>query len=218
MSHNGESWIERSPYNPLGICVYAQENGEEKSKEVVSPSDGPSKEANERLPEAFIKPAIETSTPAPSHTPVPISHTPITADTTKPEEPQVVPSAEINEKEKEAEGGKKKMSRRRVAILSPANETENTKGDQSNNLEDMIIKGEVVLRRPAVRSRTVNYGPSGSGEDRTGALRRQSLVMLQKGHTGEKGSRKFRAALRRDSIYEGHPGWESIRRLGTVVG
>ena len=44
------------------------------------------------------------------------------------------------------------------------------------------------------------------------------MCNLRKGETGEIGSRSFRQALRRDSIYEIHPaGWESIRKLISKV-
>ena len=80
------------------------------------------------------------------------------------------------------------------------------------------LASEVVLRtkRYPVRSQTINYGPACSR--RTGELRRQSLCMLRQGHTGEGGSRRFKAALKKDSVNEVHPGWESIRKLTKVVG
>ena len=94
----------------------------------------------------------------------------------------------------------------------------------------------MLLRQPRVlvRSQTVNYGTVSSAGPRDlrsvvtmtptplnyllSLLRRKSLVNLQKGHTGEGGSFRFRAALRKDSVHELHPGWNSIRKLGRVVG
>ena len=77
------------------------------------------------------------------------------------------------------------------------------------------IEGDVRLRRnPPSRSQTVtNRLPRRSVD-----LRRQSLCNLKKGETGELGSKSFRRALRRDSMHEVHPGWESIRKLSKVVG
>ena len=76
-------------------------------------------------------------------------------------------------------------------------------------------EGEVRLRRhPPSRSHTMSNRPPQRSVD----LRRQSLCNLRKGETGEMGSKNFRRALRRDSIYEIHPGWESIRKLSKVVG
>ena len=77
------------------------------------------------------------------------------------------------------------------------------------------VEGEVRLRRhPPSRSQTMSNRPPQRSVD----LRRQSLCNLRKGETGEMGSKNFRRALRRDSIYEIHPGWESIRKLSRVVG
>ena len=78
------------------------------------------------------------------------------------------------------------------------------------------VEGEQVrLRRhPPSRSQTMSNRPPQRSVD----LRRQSLCNLRKGETGEMGSKNFRRALRRDSIYEIHPGWESIRKLSKVVG
>ena len=75
--------------------------------------------------------------------------------------------------------------------------------------------GEVKLRRNTPsRSQTMCNRPPRRSVD----LRRQSLCMLKKGETGEMGSSNFRKALRRDSMHEIHPGWESIRKLSKVVG
>ena len=95
---------------------------------------------------------------------------------------------------------KKKISRRRVQLYVP---------EKKEPIEELV-------RRPPMRSRTFHHGPMGGP---TGSeMRRKSLSLLKQGHTGERGSLKFRAALRKDSIYEIHPGWETIRKLGRVVG
>ena len=91
-----------------------------------------------------------------------------------------------------------------------AKETKKTKPAFTFN-----VGGEVRLRRhPPSRSKTINNRQPQRSVD----LRRQSLCNLRKGQTGEMGSTNFRRALRRDSIYEIHPGWESIRKLSKVVG
>ena len=78
-----------------------------------------------------------------------------------------------------------------------------------------IAEVDVKLRRhPPSRSQTVNNRLPRRSVD----LRRQSLCNLKKGETGELGSKNFRRALRRDSMHEVHPGWESIRKLSKVVG
>ena len=107
-----------------------------------------------------------------------------------------------------------KKSRRQVVVNVP--------GTSPTIYEDQELRtgeggGDVVVLRRHVpsRSQTINLG---SCSKRTGELRRQSLCMLKQGHTGEKGSLKFRAALRRDSVNEVHPGWESIRKLTKVIG
>ncbi len=76
-------------------------------------------------------------------------------------------------------------------------------------------------RRAPMRSQTVCYRPHEYGSpfsEGAKEIRRQSISLIRQGHTGEKGSLRFRAALRRDASHEIHPGWESIRRLGRVVG
>ena len=100
---------------------------------------------------------------------------------------------------------------KKEAEKGDAKETENNKPAVTFN-----VGGEVRLRRhPPSRSQTIrNRQP----QPRSVELRRQSLCNLRKGETGEMGSTKFRRALRRDSIYEIHPGWESIRKLSKVVG
>ena len=76
------------------------------------------------------------------------------------------------------------------------------------------IGSDVKLRNPISRSQTVCNRPLRRSVD----LRRQSLCNLKKGQTGELGSKGFRRALQKDSVYEIHPGWESIRKLSKVVG
>ena len=97
---------------------------------------------------------------------------------------------------------------------------EGEKGDSQETRRKKLgvtfkVEGEVRLRRhPPSRSHTMSNRPPQRSVD----LRRQSLCNLRKGETGEMGSKNFRRALRRDSIYEIHPGWESIRKLSKVVG
>ena len=108
-----------------------------------------------------------------------------------------------------------RKQRRQGVILNTSTVTV-TEDQEKEGKENLVA--EVVLRtkRLPVRSQTINYGPACSR--RTGELRRQSLCMLRQGHTGEGGSRRFKAALKKDSINEVHPGWESIRKLTKVVG
>lgn len=94
----------------------------------------------------------------------------------------------------------------------------NVPPEEESEEEEQKEEGKTVVRRYPTRSQTVNYGATPPLSVKNKDLRRQSLVMLRQGHTGEGGSRKFKAALRRDSIYEVHPGWESIKRLSKVVG
>ena len=83
--------------------------------------------------------------------------------------------------------------------------------------ESALTGVEVVkLRAIPSRSLTVSYQPCRA--QRRSDLRQRSLLNLKRGHTGETESRKFRAALQRDSVYETHPGWESIKRLKKVIG
>ena len=121
------------------------------------------------------------------------------------------PVTERTAKVKISEEKRKKLSKRRVVLNV----------QEEEGLEEIEEEeGEEEKEKPVTyprRSYTVNYGLSPPCEGAAN-LRRQSLSMLRQGHTGERGSRRFRAALRRDSIYEEHPGWDSIRRLGKVVG
>jgi hypothetical protein len=76
-------------------------------------------------------------------------------------------------------------------------------------------KKKLIPRRP-MRSQTINYRSLSVQE--SDSFRRKSLVNLKRGRTGEGGSYRFQAALRRDSVHELHPGWNSIRKLGRAVG
>jgi len=148
----------------------------------------------------------------------------VTPPESPPSTPEIVISQEseeptkmtekVNKVKPISEEKRKKLSKRRK-VLDVPNEV---KGNPLEEIQEEEGEEPVVvrLRNPPTRSHTINYGPSCS----MGAysIRRQSLSMLRQGHTGERGSRRFRAALRRDSIYEQHPGWDSIRRLGRVVG
>ena len=94
-----------------------------------------------------------------------------------------------------------------MKLVAPGEEVEE---EGEGEGEEVVVR----LRRLPVRSQTVNYGTSKGVRE----LRRQSISLLRQGHTGERGSLKFRAALRKDAAHEIHPGWDSIRKLGRVVG
>ena len=102
----------------------------------------------------------------------------------------------------------------------PSNEKVETKKVEEKERKKKLgvtfmVEGEVRLRRnPPSRSQTM----SNRNQKRSVDLRRQSLCNLRKGQTGEMGSKSFQRALRRDSMHEIHPGWESIRKLSKVVG
>ena len=124
------------------------------------------------------------------------------------------PVIERTAKSKIPEEKRRKLSQRRVVL--------NVQDVEEEGLEEIKEEGEGEKEKEKLvtypqRSYSMSYGLL---QPREGAayLRRQSLSMLRQGHTGERGSWRFRAALRRDSIYEQHPGWDSIRRLGKVVG
>lgn len=110
----------------------------------------------------------------------------------------------------------KKLSRRRTDLPIPEDKPAESSEDEVFGETAAPASPEVRLRRAPIRSQTINYKAGYSSGAK--ALRRQSLSMLHHGHTGERGSLKFRAALRRDASHELHPGWNSIRRLGRVVG
>lgn len=143
-----------------------------------------------------------------------------TADISKP---PAVTITRVERREKEGSESpnttqkKMKVARRRVTLNVPPDEGA---GEEEEEEEKKEKNDEVVLRRKQpTRSQTISCRSPKQERSLSGEqFRRQSLVMLKKGHTGERGSRRFRAALKRDSIYEGHPGWESIRKLSMVVG
>ena len=115
-------------------------------------------------------------------------------------------ATERTAKVKIPEEKRKKLSKRRVVL--------NVQDKESlKEIEEEEGKEEKLVTHPR-RCYTLNP----QSHEGAAYLRRQSLSMLRQGHTGERGSWRFRAALRRDSIYEEHPGWDSIRRLGKVVG
>lgn len=90
----------------------------------------------------------------------------------------------------------------------------------SKDVEVIEDEGEeeplVTLRHPR-RSRTLKHRHASPQSEKMD-MRRKSLVMLRQGRTGEGGSDKFKEALKRDSIYECHPGWDKLKKLGRVVG
>ena len=53
---------------------------------------------------------------------------------------------------------------------------------------------------------------------RRGNMRRKSMSMIKKGHTGEVGSEAFKQALEKDAPHEVHPGWKSVRRVAGAIG
>ena len=55
-------------------------------------------------------------------------------------------------------------------------------------------------------------------QTRSTKLWKSSLARIREGHTGEKGTQQFQAALQKDMTNEIHPGWRSVQRLGRVVG
>ena len=217
MKHSGEISVEKSPFNPDGFFLTCREEG------VCLTT--PTSDSNELL----------------SETPPPLDQPPQHEQHEEEEPPQpkeeegqheVPEVSEGNEEsemlsqqvevqssnippanvEEEPEVKKVKMARRRVVLNVPPPDDDDEEEEKGEGQE-----GVVVYRKKQPRAMTMaTYGSDMS--TRAGALRRQSLVMLKQGHTGEKGSRRFRAALKRDSIYEGHPGWESIRKLSVVVG
>lgn len=104
-----------------------------------------------------------------------------------------------------------KKQRRQGLLLSSVTSSNDEETEQNESVATKMISQHVPHR-----ALTINYGSTHSRK--AVELRRQSLCMLKQGHTGEGGSRKFRAALRKDSVNEVHPGWESIRKLSKVVG
>ena len=68
------------------------------------------------------------------------------------------------------------------------------------------------------RSLSVSYFAQPVPIRRRGDLRRKSISMIRKGHTGEEGSEVFKQALVKDAQHEIHPGWKSVRRVAGVLG
>lgn len=60
--------------------------------------------------------------------------------------------------------------------------------------------------------------PKPSSQTRSSKLWKCSLARIREGHTGEKGTQHFQAALQKDATNEIHPGWRSVQRLGRMVG
>lgn len=186
MKHSGENWVERSPFDPEGYRLFDEEESVSPSNEDLTPEHDSNQPVElvelEAIPETgdetgddIIAKGSELKLPAEGQS-VDISISP-------PEEEEEKESPEVITR-------KVKVAKRRVILNVPSKEM---KGEGEKGEEEEV---EVVLRRKQpMRSKTVNYGPCSVG---AGALRRQSLVMLKQGHTGEKGSRRFRAALRRD--------------------
>jgi len=55
-------------------------------------------------------------------------------------------------------------------------------------------------------------------EEKKKKLRRNSINVLARDGVHETGSEAFQRAVRRDSIHECHPGWQSLRRMTGVIG
>lgn len=70
----------------------------------------------------------------------------------------------------------------------------------------------------SLRSLSVSHQAQPVPIRRRGNLRRKSMSIIRKGHTGEHGSDAFNQALERDAEHEIHPGWKSIRKIAGVVG
>ena len=116
--------------------------------------------------------------------------------------PERVAQKVIEDPEVKSKSDRKK---RPVTIMLPVEEKEEGK--------------RLVTLRSPMRSATMRVKKtSPSATDNNKVMRRKSLVMLRRGHTGEGGSAKFMDALKMDSINEVHPGWESIKKLTRVVG
>lgn len=188
ISPSGDSWVEKAPYLP------------------PEPTKRESNLKRETVPET---PGAPAATP-------PVSP-PGTTDLFSPDV-STEPTTDVilrSPKVKISEEKKRKLSNRR-AVLNVQKKEEETGLEEIKEEGEQEEKEEQPVISPK-RSLTVNYGLLRPHEGAS-YLRRQSLSMLRQGHTGERGSRRFRAALRRDSIYEEHPGWNSIRRVGKTIG
>ena len=76
----------------------------------------------------------------------------------------------------------------------------------------------VIPESGPTRSLSVSYPAQPVRIRRRGDMRRKSMSMIKKGHTGQTGSKTFQQALERDAQYEIHPGWESLRKIAGTVG
>ncbi len=193
MNQHGDSWVEEAPYQPTGFNICSQI-----SKEVQ-------KEESE---ESVGTPTPPTSPEMPSNN-----------DDNK----QPVSSKKEIESDDETEKEPVKVTKHVVINLPEPEEEDKEPEEGKEQGKETIMRrdrsGQSALRRPvrSQRSQTIHFdSPPTTAKNKD--FRRQSMVMLRKGHTGEIGSRKFRAALHKDSVYEVHPGWESIKRLSKVVG
>ena len=70
------------------------------------------------------------------------------------------------------------------------------------------------------RSLSVSYQAQPVPIKRRGNMRRKSMSLIRKGHTGEQllGSDAFNEALEKDAEHEIHPGWKSIKRIAGAIG
>ena len=213
---SGETWVERSPFNPEGLFLNGTVKNEEQEEEEEEEEEVPAAESlssisdvsQEDEPTKQVQPVEQGTTPTIG---VEVSmEEEGSAESQHAESSKTIHAEEEPSAEVAVATRKIKMARRRVVLNVPADKKDKEEEGEGGE------RGGVVLRRNQHgRSKTVSAGGTSAGAI---ALRRQSLVLLQQGKTGEKGSRRFRAALRRDSVYEGHPGWESIRKLSVVVG
>ena len=202
MKHSGENWVEKSPFNPQGHYLGERSESTSPSSETVPDTASPepvepvkTEVKPEAAPEIVLPPVVVSMTVVEEKVP-----------SQQPETPEVTPPSP------EVVTRKVKMARGRVVLHVPADDE---KSEEERKENEVVLRRNRPIRSQTVCTRSPKLSGGGSGSSE---LRRKSLVMLQSGHTGEKGSRRFRAALKRDSIYEGHPGWESIRKLSVVVG
>lgn len=106
-----------------------------------------------------------------------------------------------------------------VTDVTPKEEMEQFRSRSDAVTGDDIKKRLSVELPISIRSQSVSYPASVPVkiEKRT-TLRRKSMNMIRQGHTGEKGSKEFKLALQKDAQHEIHPGWNSVRKLASVVG
>ena len=196
MNQHGHTWVERAPYDPTAFNIGSQKK--------VDAEKGLSEEKESEEEEEPVKEEANM-TVVPPLTEVPSSR----------EDVETVTSEENTAKAKDS-GNTEEKPVKRVTICIPETDKEEQKQEVLVRRDNKM--GSPNLRRPvrSQRAQTIHFDspPTSRNKD----FRRQSMVMLRQGHTGERGSRKFRAALRKDSVYEVHPGWESIKKLSKVVG